>query len=442
MDQVRIRAWAPYSAPKQRTGAHHSFPSSSTSSSLPTPTMIITFNPPLRETVHVASPSLIPQIQTTPLLFTAQLSALDHAQLVREGGRIQLWSDLPRHDKANGGWSELEFIDANEPKEPLSRAYTVSLRSSPRARDTQIKNLYLSIILPPTNSEAQQFSFTYRIVYPSGRTTWLSDFGQNGSLVLTVPEPNVLSGLVLQEPWAVDPSRQARIFHNGEGIDTLEVAKITRISDFRIQALGKDGFIPNLTNASVLFFVPRLHGNALAILPTYVMTASPGLTMSVSTEGRVTISGSGTVLLQSDVMQEAGPFIQQVLLHSTLDNWNILASDSKSKAVVLASSGPTYPIHAAVIPLWPSEDIQLPLGLDFSKLTAALASIEMQEFALFTSSKQQMHIFNLQQTEAQKVEKILLDFDSTTATLPWPPSTDCGCMTFQIRFTEIGEQQF
>jgi len=168
-----------------------------------------------------------------------------------------------------------------------------------------------------------------------------------------------------------------------------------------------------MSNAAVIFAVPRLqpHGS-LKLHPTYILAASPGLSLSVVSGGRIIASGSGTAIFQTHQMHmDIQSFIQQNLNHGSLDGWNAFAGDLSSKSVVLASPRDRHPISAAVIPLWSSEHTSAPLRVGLDKIVDAFSSTDLvKEFSLFSSYNLQMHIFT---KTANRSRDLLLQFDST-----------------------------
>lgn len=190
--------------------------------------MLITFNPPLGDTIHIARPALFPLSQPIVLLFTAQLSAHDYRDLVQQKARVELWSDLPRDNES--GWGKLEFSESWN---------NSALDDSSQIQDNQVKTLDLSVTIPAATSATSRFSFTYRVTYASGQITWLGAFGQDGLLIFK-QENNVVHGLVLRQGWREDNTQASRIFEIPEGISSMEIANVETPSKFRICALSKD----------------------------------------------------------------------------------------------------------------------------------------------------------------------------------------------------------
>jgi hypothetical protein len=191
--------------------------------------MLITFNPPLGDTIHIARPALFPLPQPIVFLFTARLSAHDYRDLVQKKARVELWSDLPRDNES--GWGKLEFSESWN---------NSALDDFSQIQDNQVKTLDLSVTIPAPTSATSRFSFTYRVTYASGHITWLGAFGQNGLLTFK-QEDNVVCGLVLRQGWREDNMQELRIFEIPEGVSSIEVANMENPSKFRIWALSKDG---------------------------------------------------------------------------------------------------------------------------------------------------------------------------------------------------------
>lgn len=147
--------------------------------------MSIVFTPSLGDNLQLTVPSIQ---DTITLRFTAQLSAQLHAQLKHDRGRVQLWSDLPSLAHTSGGnWCEFDFEETIVDDSPNRNAVKMSLTASPNSLHTTTEHfLTLQVAIPTAiRSQQVQYSFTYRLVYPSGEVKWLGLFGQNGTLVLT-----------------------------------------------------------------------------------------------------------------------------------------------------------------------------------------------------------------------------------------------------------------
>ncbi|KAF8168280.1 hypothetical protein B0H34DRAFT_684940 [Crassisporium funariophilum] len=377
--------------------------------------MHIDFNPPLGGSVHIATSSLsFRHTQTTPLLFTAQLSAHDHKQLVQDGGRVQLWSDIPQEgSSSHDAWGELDFADSRELGSSTS-SHKISLRATqPIHVSNDQELLYLQLFAAIPANDTRSWCFTYRIVYPSGDIKWLGAFGQNGSLLFedTSSSPVTLQG---ECEWTFDQSINASVLELKQPVDRLDIAKVADLASYRVWALGKEGFISSQKNASLLFFVPRSPRRSINRKPTCVLIASPGAFMTVSTDGSITVIGTGTLFVRILAPQsDPEVFILQVLSQAKLDKWTVAATDAISKTVALIAPKACTPIKASIIPLWPSEDVARPFHFDLAALVGVLDSTATEEFSIFSPNNLHIHFFRNDAKSELHSRTISFEFDSS-----------------------------
>ena len=212
----------------------------------------ISFKPPLGEAVDIISSPLSPGNQPTSILFSAHLSQGNYEKLVRDGGRVQLWSDIPRVGKVNNGaWGKMDFNEVRREVYP-TELRRITLNSNAK-EDAVVVVLSLLVSLPtPTPAsdatKKRRFSFTYRIVYGSGGITWLGQFGKNGVVIVSRgAQPDSLYGLALSQGWSVNQAQSLCVFEVKDKVKDfsinpppVEVAKLTKRSEFKIYALGED----------------------------------------------------------------------------------------------------------------------------------------------------------------------------------------------------------
>jgi len=148
----------------------------------------------------------------------------------------------------------------------------------------------------------------------------------------------------------------------------------------------------------------------LAIRPTYVVATSPGLSATVSVDGRVTVSGSGVAILSThDFQSDPGLFIQQFLQHSDLLAWNVLTHNAGFPAVILGSCNGSHRREIAIIPLWPSDFLQYLHHLPMGELSSGLSGTgDLKKLALFSPYNLTLHIFD----EDSSKQNVSLQFDS------------------------------
>lgn len=164
--------------------------------------MYIIFHPALSENRH------IPINNGTALLsFSATLSVADYHQLERDGGRVQLWSDIPSEGPP-GEWTSCDFeFNAAASGSNLSSVqdFSLSLIDDDDLSSPGTVILTLQLFIPPLGSGQGRFSYTYRILYPNGEIRWLGEFGQNGTLVCERTTTEAMLGLAAG--WTCEEGR-------------------------------------------------------------------------------------------------------------------------------------------------------------------------------------------------------------------------------------------
>ena len=179
--------------------------------------MDITFNPSIGEPVQLAT-SL--SAQTASLHFTAELTAHDHNKLIQDRARVQLWSDLSHNGQSlsDGGWGALDLTYQAQAQAMGEMSFhKVSLGSTYPIHASEKKvTLSLEVVVVLPTSHIPRFSFTYRIVYPSGDIQWLGAFGQNGSLLLNaqIMTYTTLVSICGLSGWHMSMKSSRRLAHN------------------------------------------------------------------------------------------------------------------------------------------------------------------------------------------------------------------------------------
>lgn len=183
------------------------------------------FTPALGETVHVS----VPPVHTTSLQlqFTANLTSQEYQENLQAGARLQLWSDIPTGGRGPGEWGETDFEVV-----PGNTLSGLSLLPWDYKAETPTCSLIVSIPFP---KESHRFSFTYRILYPSGEARWLGTFGHNGSLSIDRQTSHLLPG----EGWHMHDG-SFTWSTRGKLVEDLEVAKIANPAQWAVWGFGGD----------------------------------------------------------------------------------------------------------------------------------------------------------------------------------------------------------
>jgi hypothetical protein len=202
--------------------------------------MDIVFTPPLANKIRLQAAISAPAHSTTAVLnFTAALSSAYHAQLVRDGAKLQIWTDVSL-DTQNLHSAEWHAFDFQTPQaSPIlgSTAIEVSLLTD-QENYTQRDNLLSLQLSVPLVGPKCIFSFTYRIVYPAGEIKWLGQYGQNGTIILEQSQSD--SSFILNEGWSMKNGGYAWTSNSGKAVDNLKVARLSCPSDYSIQLIGRE----------------------------------------------------------------------------------------------------------------------------------------------------------------------------------------------------------
>ena len=199
--------------------------------------MDIVFTPPLANQIRL---TIAPVHSTAILNFTAALSSAYHAQLIRDGAKLQIWSDvcLDTEKRHSTEWCAFDF-QLDTPVSPILAGSTTAIEVSLLTHEGNYAQhgSQLSVQLSvPISSPKCTFSFTYRIVYPAGEVKWLGQYNQNGIIVLEKSQSD--SNFILHEGWSMENGGYAWT-NSGNAIDNLEVARISSPTDYSIQLIGR-----------------------------------------------------------------------------------------------------------------------------------------------------------------------------------------------------------
>ena len=146
--------------------------------------MTITFFPP-RETVSIrATPD-----SATNLHFSATFSSkAEYNDIKRDGGIVELWTNIPDSQGVEGQWRAISFEDwdANL-SASVHSTETVSFEPKVESTsDSKVLHLHLAV---PNSSWQKWYQYTHRIAYPQfDSIKWLGDYGRDGVLVIAADE--------------------------------------------------------------------------------------------------------------------------------------------------------------------------------------------------------------------------------------------------------------
>ena len=268
------------------------------------------FFPPLDSTVVVDIPSSA-QSGGVSLLFrtrTGSSSALE--QLKRDDVKVQVWSNAPVDDRAEGQWFGYDFEEAPAASPVKLDDSVVPFSLPPPTEDNFVDEphtMFLTLrlrALPRDQTEAH-FMATYRLLYPNGEIKWLGYQGRDLRFVLRKTDPwlappfkvdqnsanayRTYSYITMKEPWgcwAIGERRFvitvdrtcARTYSIGHLFSVKYYPK-GRATDFEATFLV---FIPKRGASTFALHQPIiLHGAGLKV------DSSGGVTCQTSTPTRV-----------------------------------------------------------------------------------------------------------------------------------------------------------
>ncbi|KAJ6604305.1 hypothetical protein DFH09DRAFT_1354087 [Mycena vulgaris] len=300
--------------------------------------MLITFSPALGETLHVSANGT--RKSTVQLHFAATiLFPADYEHIASGRVKLQVWSDIPASGRSSGDWGEAEFrpVQFNSPHDQGFSLVPDKKRDEIRTTLTVTFSVPLS---------AQHFSFTYRLVYPTGDIKWLGQYGQNGTLVLdrTDSEP-----VLLGEGWVPTDNGAYRRDSGGSPVQGLEVARLSHPADHTAYAMVESSFLYPQDSALVVL-LPCLSSHQVILPPTLIFAAPPSASISFTSHGAITMSGTGSLLfIACESAKEAESAVSRVINHCSSSQFR--AVSYAHGAVVLASALDTHPVEVAIIPM-------------------------------------------------------------------------------------------
>ncbi|KAK0208459.1 hypothetical protein DFS33DRAFT_1379977 [Desarmillaria ectypa] len=332
------------------------------------------FTPSLGQSVHVPISHLY--TTTAELCFSAIVDSNDHEQLQRDQGKVQLWSDLPVNGRKAGDWGEIAFQESI----PLEDD-DLPLGLDEEKGDKHVLSLVVPI--PYTAYIHRQFSFTYRVAYPSGDIKWLGSFGHNGSLVIEDTQSDERVGL-LGEGWSRN-DEGAHVWNAGDNVtESVLIAKAFYPKHWSVWAVGADSLLSVPQNACLLFLVPVIHESPILLPQTFILSASQGTTIAFTPTGDITASGSGSVHLECFDRYDSSvaDFVHRAFAYCSLTKCQLLSTSDRH--AVIASPLGQYPVIADVVPLSTSI-LNSQVSIEWTEFTPLTAELPLSLFLPSTS---------------------------------------------------------
>ncbi|KAJ7666458.1 hypothetical protein B0H17DRAFT_265530 [Mycena rosella] len=313
-------------------------------------------------------------------------SLADYEQIASGRAKLQVWSDIPASGRSSGDWGEADFTAPAHSNSPSENAFSLLLD---KQRDEIGTSLTLDFWVPLF---AERFSFTYRMVYPTGEIKWLGHYGHNGTLVLdrTDSDPVLLSGGWLM---AEDGSSR-RDWVNGRAVYDLEVAQLSRPADYTAYDVPENSFMyPK--DATLVVLLPRLSHPVISP-PTLIFGSTPSGSISFTSGGAVTMSGTGSLLFVAcESVEEVESAVSRVVNHSSSPR--VRAVSYTHGVAVLASGPDKNPVEVAVIPMASSK---LLIHSSLTLRSLACLSSGGSHFCVYSSMHSNARFFSRELAEA------------------------------------------
>ncbi|KAH9947695.1 hypothetical protein B0H21DRAFT_821697 [Amylocystis lapponica] len=353
--------------------------------------MELTFSPALDAFTPI---KLIPQPGfAQDLIFKATFSSrAAHDQARREGVRVEMWTDLPVAGRALGEWGALAFqmLDhASVAREEADSDRVLEMSSQDQQSGSAADEQALHVTLPLAlcDRAPTKFSYTYRLVYPSGSVRWLGQYGQNGVIIVERGYP----GLNLGAGWRDSDDGSCLL---ESGAEETEVGELSGEMEWSSCRVGRDSWPVfssttdiALSPAVVLFPRHRVHAHSIVLPQPLVLSATSGTSVRISPSGHIYyISGTEDGRLSLRVLDglSVDVFTSQVLGLGLNDRHITVEHESESSCILVASrsQGAQCPVALSAIPLR-SSMLPIALHINNSALADLLSNVSSEQYSLY-----------------------------------------------------------
>lgn len=200
--------------------------------------MGFTFTPSLGETLNLSTSF----VQTTQiqLRFTATLPPSspvhdEHSKLIEDGGKLQLWSDIPTAGRPAGEWGQANF-EIVQPAASSQPSGVITL--SDDRIDLDPHPTFTLVLSVPSPTSLTRYAFTYRLLLPSGEVRWLGAFGNNGSLVIS----KGISPFNTAEGWTPSVEAGTLLWEQKDDVsEAVTVARLPIPAHWQAWGINKEG---------------------------------------------------------------------------------------------------------------------------------------------------------------------------------------------------------
>jgi len=346
--------------------------------------MHVTFTPALGEVARLVTTGPFgvdgKTASAQDLVFKATFDSREsYEQAKRDGVRVEMWTDLPVLEQPGWEWAALAFEEPAKAAQVHSSRKALSL-VSPDVRPAihgEENALYakLSVRLH-AYTPGHQFSFTYRLVYPSGEIRWLGEYGHNGVLVVERGVVPAALGVHLNESWNVGSDGKAET--EVAGLVEREVGRLSGELNWSTWAIEENSW-PVLSRtsktrpSSAIILLPQTRTHAIVSPQPIILRATSGASVHITSEGHILCTTGGHLSLRT--VDQAG--------HTDLGGILIV----KEPTSLYVTVGGLMPVSVLVVPLHDTPaDLEVHVQRKF--LASLLPPSEQDVFALCSPSTQ------------------------------------------------------
>jgi hypothetical protein len=184
------------------------------------------FYPPLGEDTRL---SVLPHLDVAQLKFTASFESIEaFDEFNRDGVRAELWADF----RKDGQWVGVPF-DGSNGEGSLAFSLLGCNKRSPR-------QLHAVVSVPLSSQDPSDFSYTFRLVYPSGHVKWLGDFGRDGFIVLERGDSRIS---LLGDEWSTSSGGLSKLWRSRIDVHDVDVARLSTNFEWNVCVVGRDKYV-------------------------------------------------------------------------------------------------------------------------------------------------------------------------------------------------------
>ncbi|KAI0359125.1 hypothetical protein OH77DRAFT_1575685 [Trametes cingulata] len=314
--------------------------------------MQLTFSPALGEQTVLkvapkASGSQRPAAQS--VLFRATFESRESLLKARADGiKVELWSDVPVEGRSWGEWGAAQFGPLESESTPNEEVPTFSLGDAAEADDPVRENsLYVRLRVSLHDHVGARFSFTYRLVYPSGEVRWLGEFGRNGELAIE----RGLPGVDLREGWNIsdDGTYRTHAFPGERVLGQLVDPEAWVCWSWNPHSLPTFTGAREASEGMAMVLSPRTYARDVNVPRPLVFVASHSTTLKISEQGKIVLhSSSPFARVSFSVLEHSRELLDGV---AALCNGEVIAFDDDSAVLSCRRADAEHPIHLVVLPM-------------------------------------------------------------------------------------------